>query len=156
MDIINILLNVDFDDLRSHFPKHVFNPMLDRIFSMIEEAELVDKTRSPRWRNDSVGEQELVDGLNSLLTLSGRGQRKRFQGQAKELPEKITKNERQLRGLIDAVFGANPKVMVIRIDLSYKEHHESMHGYEKELTLADVRDHRQKLLKQIDKNSTTR
>ena len=43
MDIINILLNVDFDDLRSHFPKHVFNPTLDRIFSMIEEANEITK-----------------------------------------------------------------------------------------------------------------
>ena len=152
MDIINILLNVDFDDLRSHFPKHVFNPMLDRIFSMIEEAELVDKTRSPRWRNDSVGEQELVDGLNSFVdAFRAEVNGNVFKAKLKNYLRRSRKNERQLRGLIDAVFGANPKVMVIRIDLSYKEHHESMHGYEKELTLADVRDHRQKLLKQIDK-----
>lgn len=152
IDIINILLNVDFDDLRNHFPKHVFNPMLDRIFSMIEGAELVEKTRSPRWRNDSVGEQELVDGLNSFVdAFRAEVNGNVFKAKLKNYLRKSRKNERQLRGLIDAVFGANPKVMVIRIDLSYKEHHESMHGYEKELTLADVRDHRQKLLKQIDK-----
>lgn len=152
MDIINILLNVDFDELRSHFPQHVFNPVLDRIFSMIEEAELVEKTRSPRWRIDPVGEQELVDSLNGFAdTYRAEVNGNVFKAKLKNYLRRSRKNERQLRGLIDAVFRAKPKVMVIRIDLSYKDHHESIHGHEKALTLADVRDHRKKLLKQLNK-----
>lgn len=152
MDLFNTLLNVDFDDLRSYFPMHVFNPMLNCIFSMTEEAELVEKTRSLRWLNDSVDEQELVDSLNSFVdAFRAEVNGNVFKAKLKNYLRRSRKNERQLRGLIDAVFRTKPKVMVIRIDLSYKEHHKSMHGHEKELALADVRDHRQKLLKQIDK-----
>lgn len=151
-DIIGVLLGIDLDELRSHFPKHVFNPMLDRIFSMIEEAELAEKTRSPRWRMDPVGEQEIVDSLNSFVeAFRAEVNGQAFKAKLKNYLRRSRKNERQLGSLIDGVFRAFQKVMVIRVDFSYKEHHKSMHGHDKELTLAEVRDHRKKLLKQINK-----
>lgn len=150
-NFLNTLLTLDFDELRGYFPKHVFNPMLDRMILMIEERDLVEKARSPSWRIDSVAEQTFVASLNEFAD----AYREEVNGNAfkvvlKNYLRKSRKNERQLRDHIDDVFAASPKVMVIRIDASYKEHHRSIHGHEKELTLAQVRDHRKKLLKLVN------
>lgn len=150
--LLTFLLILDFDELRAYFPKHVFNPMLDRMILMLNERELVEKARSPRWRISPAAEQEFVDSLNEFAdAYREEVNGKDFKVVLKNYQRRSRKNERQLRGLIDNVFAAYPKVMVIRVDVAYKENHSSMHGYEKELTLAQVRDHRKKLLKQINK-----
>lgn len=149
--LLDTLLNVDFDELRSHFPKHVFNPKLDQLISMIEELDLVEIAKSPKWRIDPVAEQELFERLNGFAdAYRAEVNTKAFKSKEKNYLRRSKKNEKELRRLIDAVF-LFPKVMVIRIDLSYKEHHKSIHGHEKELTVAEVRDHREKLLKQLSR-----
>lgn len=150
--LLTFLLDLDFDELRAYFPKHVFNPMLDRMILMLNERELVEKARSPSWRINPVAEQEFVDSLNEFAdAYREEVNGKDFKVVLKNYLRRSRKNERQLLGRIDNVFSAYPKVMVIRVDASYKENHSSMHGYEKELTLSQVREHRQKLLKQINK-----
>ena len=150
--LLTFLLILDFDELRAYFPKHVFNPMLDRMILMLNERELVEKARSPGWRISPAAEQEFVDSLNEFAdAYREEVNGKDFKVVLKNYQRRSRKNEKQLRGLIDNVFTAYPKVMVIRVDVAYKENHSSMHGYEKELTLAQVRDHRKKLLKQINK-----
>lgn len=150
--LLTFLLGLNFDELRAYFPKHVFNPMLDRMILMLNERELVEKARSPSWRINPVAEQEFVDSLNEFAdAYREEVNGKDFKVVLKNYQRRSRKNERQLRGLIDNVFAAYPKVMVIRVDVAYKENHSSIHGYEKELTLAQVRDHRKKLLKQINK-----
>lgn len=148
--LLDILRTTDFDALQERFPLHVFNPLLKTMIDLAEKLGIVDEVKSPYWQVHSDGTQRLVTRLNGFVTqFRSEVKSRAFKTRWKNYLRRSRKNERELRNLIDGVFRAYAKVMVVRIDLSYKKKVGIHQSDQAEVGLADLKTHREKLLKKM-------
>lgn len=119
--VFGLLTHLECEEFSESFPLHELNPVCGRLLEMIEERQLVDKIRSPRWRLDSDGKRSLVAELNSFVD----GYRQEilsdaFSARMNRYLAHSTEIERGLLSQIDHAFQRTSRAMAIRMDFGYK------------------------------------
>lgn len=119
--VFGLLTQLECEEFSESFPLHELNPVCGRLLEMIEERQLVDRIRSPRWRLDSDGKRSLVAELNSFVD----GYRQEilsdaFSARMNRYLAHSTEIERGLLSQIDHAFQRTSRAMAIRMDFGYK------------------------------------
>lgn len=152
-DHVLSMLAIPVEEIVRQYPLHKFNPYVD---AFIRCLDLYFPYRLPWWldlRSDQ-DVLEAVELLNRLVT-SIRVEINNAEF-VKELAksERVTnKNFRELMKYTDSLFDVCARMLVLRIDLSYRNMYSGHDGAEREVSYEDVRSHREALFSYLKKDA---
>jgi len=143
-----IRLRSDISDINQHYPIHTFNPFFE-LFIKNTDPQL----NIPKSSIHTLADKELevfVDSLNrSVDSIRTEAKSQKFKKTMGDFHRLSNKNYRELQKYIDALFIHYSRLLILRIDFGYLKMHGWPNGIENPVRYAEVKEHRNKLIRAI-------
>lgn len=137
--------------VRRHFPDHRLNPLVELLISSVIDRQLDGVDLQPKMLLEYPATQ-IVDTLNGCVsTIREHGKSRKFKSALDRFSRSARKNHQGLLAYINALCDKYARLLVLRIDLGYREGMFFPNGADGvQVMYPDVRSHRQKLMRHLN------
>lgn len=156
--VLNYLKFLDLDRIRMDFPNQKLAPLVElwerQVMGKNFAAILRDNPFNPEFMHGYPDELRvaLIDRLNAFIAAIRREAKSaQFVNRLKNHNRVCRQNYAGLVGLFDKLFIDYSKILVVRLDISYRRFDTSIFSQLKPSTLAQVKSHRNLLMKYLKK-----
>ena len=147
--LLKIVGHADFENIENYFPECQFNPFLRAAFDAIASTDAVHVIRNLRAYEEGDKAHLVAESLNELVTKirdkMGSAEYKRL---FRNHERGINKNRKSLTSWTNETFKKYAKVLVVRVDLSYKRSLQMPWGSQN-IDAKEVKRHMAALLKDL-------
>lgn len=141
----------DHFELFGKYPDYKFNPYFEAFRLELESSGLfgLEHCMHVAIKHGSPEAARLADLFNKLVeAIRGRLDSKEFKRKLKNYRRSVIENNKELRRYVDGLFDKHSRMLVIRLDLAYKQEFRRAN----QLTARDVAAHRRLLFKHLAKS----
>lgn len=140
-DFLNIIKNQELERIDEIFPESRLHPYIQVVTGELKSREIGWYVRSAALYEMTEKGKVFVDKLNDLVNgIRNRVNTPEFKATIKNYNKLLTENRKSTGVLVHKLFGEYSKVLVVRVDLSYKKDR-SRPLDQQNISHSDVRDH---------------